>query len=718
MSDSGVWDLDIAGSGSGSEIENRLNTLENTIHEYEIYELISTGTAGTVTKPTHGTILLDQYPAGGDCIVVQTDSTTQKPIEALVYDASGVLVEGTLDINGNYTLSGVPATYPVALVFQVSLAEMYKTLELSNDKILTEMRIPNAGVTSHEDLSNINQAGTGVLNGHISDQAQTIAGAKTFSDTIIGSINGNADTVTNGVYTIDDQTITGVKTFNSSPIIPDATTATQAVSKGQLDTVDLKTTSVDCTSRVAEYTGDGGGATILDRAGNGNNLAATNITYVNGKYGKEMSFDGSTSYAQASSPVIGTTGTVACRFKLNTHKQYNVIYANYISKTTGAHLSVDINGSLSARVNPIFYPTPIVLSAGIYYSVVVQWDGSVINIYINGVLTHTAAQEAAHVVGLNNLAIGRDVSSSANFLDGNISHFRYDSRIWTADEARAWSLNPSVEDSPAMSETHSAGDVMVWPSVIYNTSNRTLNGGITKVVEIYKQPKIRQISGVIRYYNDVDGSGNPGWNLINNHYALGLGLQVGATSSVVNLTWTISDFVNPRVVSFVCTPDEGYAKMGLFCGASVARNSASISLYAGERGDYITYNSDTGLWNSSYGNITAVWNGSLLHVSISAVEMGGAKLIYRNYPFPTIGNRCGAIGTVQVEGGGNFDGVYKHTLSFWDHAGTQITSPQAGMRFWIKTGIPRALNPLTDFSGGNSNIWFNGYIIDADSVGG
>ena len=234
MSNSGVWDLDIAGSGSGSEIENRLKTLEETIHEYEIYHLITEGTTGSVEKPTHGDIIMDQYPAGGDCIVVQTDSTTQKPIEALVYDASGVLVEGTLDINGNYTLSGVPAIYPVALVFQVSLAEMYKTLELSNDRILTEMQIPNAVITSHEDLSNINQAGTGVVNGHISDQAQTIEGAKTFSDTIIGSINGNADTVTNGVYTIDDQTIAGVKTFSSSPIVPNATTATQAVNYGQV----------------------------------------------------------------------------------------------------------------------------------------------------------------------------------------------------------------------------------------------------------------------------------------------------------------------------------------------------------------------------------------------------------------------------------------------------------------------------------------------------
>lgn len=270
----------------------------------------------------------------------------------------------------------------------------------------------------------------------------------------------------------------------------------------------------------------------------------------------------------------------------------------------------------------------------------------------------------------------------------------------------------------SQSATPEAGRVMVWPSVIYNTSNRTLNGGETKVVEIYKQPKIRQVSGVIRYYSDVDGSGNPGWNFIDNHYALGLGLQVSATSSTVNLTWTISDFVNPKVVSFVCTPDESYARMGLFCGASVARDAARISLYAGELGDLITYNSATGLWESWYGNLTAKWVGSELRVSIAEEKMSGSNRIFYNYPFPTIGNRCGAVGTVQVEGNMREGGLYKHKLSFWTHEGTQITSPQAGMRVWVKTGIPRPLNPLTDFSDSYSNIWFNGYVIDADSVGG
>src|SRR5574344_2283896 len=45
---------------------------------------------------------------------------------------------------------------------------------------------------------------------------QTIAGTKTFSNTITGSISGNAETVTNGVYTIGNQTIAGTKTFSST----------------------------------------------------------------------------------------------------------------------------------------------------------------------------------------------------------------------------------------------------------------------------------------------------------------------------------------------------------------------------------------------------------------------------------------------------------------------------------------------------------------------
>jgi len=54
---------------------------------------------------------------------------------------------------------------------------------LPADQIISAFAInlTGAGATSHNNLSNVEQAASSVTNGHISDQAQTIAGAKTFS---------------------------------------------------------------------------------------------------------------------------------------------------------------------------------------------------------------------------------------------------------------------------------------------------------------------------------------------------------------------------------------------------------------------------------------------------------------------------------------------------------------------------------------------------------
>jgi len=206
---------------------------------------------------------------------------------------------------------------------------------------------------------------------------------------------------------------------------------------------------VDCTSRVAEYTGDGGGATIKDRAGNGNNLTATAITYVNGKFCKEMSFNGSTGYAQASSPVIGTTGTIAIRFKLKATTAGDITTNTSDATLNGFRLRVGSGGILNAFIAGSASQQNISLGTlGIttYNTVILSWDGTTVTKTVAGVTT-TEAQTVAMTSALFNLTIGRMTQGSANVLNGIISHFRYDSRIWTADEARAWSLNPISIDS-------------------------------------------------------------------------------------------------------------------------------------------------------------------------------------------------------------------------------------------------------------------------------
>ena len=64
-------------------------------------------------------------------------------------------------------------------------------------------------------------AGTGgdasdTQKGLVTTGAQSFAGVKTFTSTIVGGVSGNAGTVTNGVYTTGNQSIAGVKTFTDA----------------------------------------------------------------------------------------------------------------------------------------------------------------------------------------------------------------------------------------------------------------------------------------------------------------------------------------------------------------------------------------------------------------------------------------------------------------------------------------------------------------------
>jgi hypothetical protein len=67
-------------------------------------------------------------------------------------------------------------------------------------------------------------------------------------------------------------------------------------------------------------------------------------------------------------------------------------------------------------------------------------------IYLNGVAINTSSITITPTASITNLYIGIRLGTTV-FFNGNISHFRYDSRIWTADEARAWYLNPVSVDS-------------------------------------------------------------------------------------------------------------------------------------------------------------------------------------------------------------------------------------------------------------------------------
>ena len=199
-----------------------------------------------------------------------------------------------------------------------------------------------------------------------------------------------------------------------------------------------------------------------DRAGNGNGLALTAVTPVDGKYGKEMSFNGSTSFAQAPSLVIGTGGTIAIRFKRGSLGIEQGLFST--TNATGNGLGFSFNTSNVLRLvfsngtTMVGSGTKVFNSTNVFSSVVVNSSGQV---FYDGVLS-TDTVPTSWVIGLRNLLLGTDAT---NFFNGIISHFRYDSRVWTAAEALAWSMNPLSIDSRVKSDNEN----------VYNMGGRVVS---------------------------------------------------------------------------------------------------------------------------------------------------------------------------------------------------------------------------------------------------
>lgn len=80
-----------------------------------------------------------------------------------------------------------------------------------------EVTFTSAGVTNHNDLANIEIAGATVTYGHINDVAQTIAGAKTFSDLLtISTLTDGTFSVTGGAFTGISSISDGTASWSSS----------------------------------------------------------------------------------------------------------------------------------------------------------------------------------------------------------------------------------------------------------------------------------------------------------------------------------------------------------------------------------------------------------------------------------------------------------------------------------------------------------------------
>ena len=100
-------------------LETRLTNLEDRYEYYEIFQSTSSG-SGQVSVPTGATIILDFYPEGVDALAVKLD-TQGRPLDESPVTSGGAIVTTTIDINGNYVLSGTPSAYPIGIVYFVKI---------------------------------------------------------------------------------------------------------------------------------------------------------------------------------------------------------------------------------------------------------------------------------------------------------------------------------------------------------------------------------------------------------------------------------------------------------------------------------------------------------------------------------------------------------------------------------------------------------------------
>jgi len=105
---------------------------------------IGSGTSGTLTIPDEGTIVLDDF--GGTVDAVVTTISGGRPQFAQASEADSTLITATLDTDGNWTISGTPSAYPVALIYRVK--QRLKDFDSEATDIVGEYDIEEAGGAS------------------------------------------------------------------------------------------------------------------------------------------------------------------------------------------------------------------------------------------------------------------------------------------------------------------------------------------------------------------------------------------------------------------------------------------------------------------------------------------------------------------------------------------------------------------------------------------
>ncbi len=122
-----------AGATDLTTVNSRLTVLENNTYEITYFEEFS-ATTGQVTVPTGGTIALNQFSGGVDAFVSTVSSS--QPTGIFPQTSGGVTVDvSSFDASGNFTLSGTPSAYPIAIIYVFRITGLNLS-NINNDNVV------------------------------------------------------------------------------------------------------------------------------------------------------------------------------------------------------------------------------------------------------------------------------------------------------------------------------------------------------------------------------------------------------------------------------------------------------------------------------------------------------------------------------------------------------------------------------------------------------
>ena len=216
---------------------------------------------------------------------------------------------------------------------------------------------------------------------------------------------------------------------------------------------------------------EGVGGTTADLSGNVNHGTISGAAaWVAGKYGGGLLFNGSTSFVSVPDAVsldIGSTGTVEAWVRLGVLNRWHGIVAKGSANSPAAHnYALEVNSGnrvecgIGNGASSKLVQSPATLASGTLYHLACVWTGTQLQLYVNGVLSATAAQTVTPLGNTAPLYIGQ-YGGNTDRTNGLIDEVRVSSQARTQAQIQS-DMNGPI--SPPSSDTTKPAVALTAPA--------------------------------------------------------------------------------------------------------------------------------------------------------------------------------------------------------------------------------------------------------------